>query len=60
MAESTRFGETRNEPNPRCPVGRSVQKVLRGHIDRFETALQKQMRQTSVSDILVGVRSAKP
>ena len=54
------FGRTHNEPNPRCPVGRSVQKVLSGHIDRVQTTLQKQMTQTTVSDVLSGVRSAKP
>lgn len=54
------FAVTRREPNPRCPVGRSVQKVLDGHIDRLEAALQKQMSRKNVSDILAGVRSARP
>jgi Rrf2 family protein len=54
------FPMTRSEPNPRCPVGRSVQKVLGGHVDRLEAALQKQMSRTSVSDVLAGVRSARP
>jgi DNA-binding IscR family transcriptional regulator len=51
------FGATRNDPNPQCPVGRSVQTVLQGHLERFGAALEGEMDKITVADVLAGVRS---
>ena len=52
------FGATRNEPNPQCPVGRCVQDVLYGHVERFGTALEKEMDKVTVANVLAGVRDS--
>jgi hypothetical protein len=51
------FGESRNDPNPLCPVGRCVQGVLRGHVERFGAALEGEMDKVTVADVLAGVKS---
>jgi Rrf2 family protein len=51
------FGERRNDPNPLCPVGRSVQSVLEKHVARFESGLEREMDKVTVAGILAGVRS---
>jgi len=52
------FGETRNDPNPRCPVGRSVQKVLAVQVERLEESLRDEMDKVTVADVLAAVRRA--
>jgi Rrf2 family protein len=51
------FGASRNDPNPLCPVGRSVQGVLRRHVERFGAALEGEMDKVTVADVLAGVKS---
>jgi len=50
------FGSTRNDPNPACPVGKNVQAVLRHHLTRVETVLEREMRQVTIADIVAGIR----
>ena len=45
----------RNEPNPLCPVGRSVQTVLGDHLSRFQDALERDMRRVTIADMLAEV-----
>jgi Rrf2 family protein len=52
------FGAARNDPDPLCQVGKHVQAVLEGHVERFEAALEKEMGRVTVADVLAGVRSA--
>jgi Rrf2 family protein len=51
------FSLPRNKPNPACPVGKSVQDVLGGHVARFEKEMGRQMKQVTVADLLNGVRA---
>ncbi|HEX4794742.1 MAG TPA: Rrf2 family transcriptional regulator [Humisphaera sp.] len=53
----TLFAESRSDPNPLCPVGRSVHSVLRRHVEQFETRLEKEMDEVTIADVLKGVRS---
>jgi Rrf2 family protein len=48
------FGATRNPPNPRCPVGRSVQAVLQEHLARFEASLEREMDKVTIADMWSG------
>jgi Rrf2 family protein len=52
------FGESRSDPNPLCPVGRSVQEVLAAHVKRFERGLRSELETVTVADVLAGVRKA--
>jgi Rrf2 family protein len=58
VASDGLFGETRNGPNPRCPVGRSVQKVLAVQVKRLEESLRDEMDKVTVADVLAAVRRA--
>lgn len=53
------FGSPRSDPNPLCPVGRSVQGVVRQHGVRFGQAVQRQMKQITIADVLCDVRAVK-
>lgn len=52
------FGRTRSDPNPRCPVGRSVRGVLASHVERLERDLVSGMQRVTVADVLTGVHEA--
>lgn len=52
------FGVPRKDPNPLCPVGRCVQSILGGHLGRFQKAMEREMKEVTVADILAEVRSA--
>jgi Rrf2 family protein len=53
------FSMPRKDPNPLCPVGRSVQGVVGEHSARFEKAVQREMKRVSIADILADVRATK-
>jgi Rrf2 family protein len=46
-----------NDPNPLCPVGRCVQKILGEHLDGFQKVIERAMSQVSVADILADVKA---
>jgi Rrf2 family protein len=50
------FSLPRAKPNPRCPVGKSVQGILAEHTANVEKAIEKEMEQVTVADILDDVR----
>lgn len=52
------FGRIRSDPNPRCPVGRSVGEVLDAHVERLERDLLSGMQGVTVADVLTGVHEA--
>jgi Rrf2 family protein len=45
----------RKDPNPLCPVGRSVQTILGDHLTHFQDALEKEMRRVTIADMLAEV-----
>jgi len=53
------FGSPRSDPNPLCPVGRSVQGIVRQHGKRFGRVVKRQMKEITIADVLGEVRAAK-
>ncbi len=39
-------------PNPKCPVGRTIHTVMDGKIDTIQSAMENEMSQTTLSDLL--------
>ncbi|MDG4889927.1 MULTISPECIES: Rrf2 family transcriptional regulator [unclassified Mesorhizobium] len=39
------------EPNPQCPVGRHINKVLQGHIADMEQAMERELARTTLADL---------
>jgi Rrf2 family protein len=52
------FSMPRKDPNPLCPVGRSVQKIVGRHAARFEQAVAREMDQVTIANMLSDVRAA--
>ncbi len=38
-------------PNPNCPVGRSIHPVLDGRLDSIQSAMEKEMKNVTLADI---------
>ena len=53
------FGSPRTDPNPLCPVGRSVQGIVRQHGAGFGQVVERQMKQVTIADVLADVRATK-
>lgn len=60
----TLFPFSQRQPNPACPVGRTIQQGLEGVFRETEAALDEHLARTTVAQILEGVRapnsSARP
>ena len=41
-----------SRPNPRCPVGRSIQAAVSGHYDQARLALEEDLERTTIADLL--------
>nr|WP_278116151.1 Rrf2 family transcriptional regulator [Mesorhizobium sp. WSM4875]WIE94658.1 Rrf2 family transcriptional regulator [Mesorhizobium sp. WSM4875] len=39
------------EPNPKCPVGRHINKVLQGRIADVERAMERELARTTIADL---------
>lgn len=39
-------------PNPKCPVGRTIHTVMDSKIDTIQSAMENEMSQTTLSDLL--------
>jgi len=46
-----------NPPNPRCPVGGTIQGALAGHFDEARHALEQQLSKTSIADLVAEVKA---
>ncbi len=51
----TVFALHNKEPNPRCPIGRNIQQRLRGYYQRVQEAMEKELSQISIAEVLGGV-----
>jgi Rrf2 family protein len=53
-------GETialhKSDPNPLCPVGRNIQRVLKGVYDEVERRMDEQLARTTVASVLESVK----
>jgi DNA-binding IscR family transcriptional regulator len=52
------FAMHSKQPDPRCPVGKGVQRGLRGHYRNAQAALESQLGQVTVADLLRDVLAA--
>ncbi len=41
-----------SRPNPRCPVGRSIQAAVSGHYEQARLALEEDLDRTTIADLL--------
>ena len=39
-------------PNPACPVGRSIHTILDGHLAAIQRAMEREMQQTTLADVM--------
>lgn len=44
-------------PNPNCPVGRSVHPVLDSRLDQIQSAMENEMRSITLADILADTKN---
>ena len=50
------FAMHRERPNPACPIGRNIQAALESHFKTATKALENELRQVSIADVLADVR----
>ncbi len=43
-------------PNPACPVGRSIHTILDGHLAAIQQAMEERMEQTTLADVMQEAR----
>jgi Rrf2 family protein len=46
-------------PNPRCPVGRTIQSALGGHYEEARLAVERDLERTSIADLLQEVSTLR-
>jgi Rrf2 family protein len=54
--EGELFAMHRERPNPACPIGRNIQAALETHFATASKALEDELRQVTVADVLADVR----
>ncbi len=59
MEGSTIFPMHPNPPNPRCPVGSTIQGALSSHFDEARHALEEQLSKTTVADLVEEVKTMR-
>ncbi|OWV93589.1 Rrf2 family transcriptional regulator [Rhizobium sp. R693] len=48
------------EPNPKCPVGRNINAVLRGRVATVEKAMEQELFRTTIADLAADISAAGP
>ncbi len=43
-------------PNPQCPVGRTIHKVMDGKIDTIQAAMENEMKETTLAEVFADTR----
>ncbi|WNG38997.1 Rrf2 family transcriptional regulator [Archangium violaceum] len=46
-----------NTPNPRCPVGGTIQSALTGHFEEAQLAMEKDLERTTIADLVQEVKT---
>ena len=54
---STLFPMHPNAPNPRCPVGSTIQLALSGHFEDARHALEQRLGRTTIADLVQEVKT---
>ena len=55
IADDTLFS-FHEDPNPACPVGRSIHTILDGHLAAIQRAMEREMQQTTLADVMQEAR----
>ena len=55
IADDTLFSFHENS-NPACPVGRSIHTILDGHLAAIQRAMEREMQQTTLADVMQEAR----
>ncbi|WP_172837360.1 Rrf2 family transcriptional regulator [Selenomonas sp. oral taxon 126] len=56
IGDDTLFSFHEN-PNPACPVGRSIHNILDGHLTAIQRAMEREMQQTTLADVIQEARA---
>ena len=56
IGDDTLFSFHEN-PNPACPVGRSIHTILDGHLAAIQRAMEREMQQTTLADVIQEARA---
>ena len=56
IGDNTLFSFHEN-PNPACPVGRSIHNILDGHLAAIQRAMEREMQQTTLADVMQEARA---
>jgi Rrf2 family protein len=51
------FAMHRHPPNPKCPVGLHIQKVLAGALDKAQAAMENQLAATTLAQIMQALQT---
>lgn len=54
----TVFAFHSKHPNPRCPVGRNIQRGLLGHYRKAQAAMEEELAHSTIADVLRDVVAA--
>ncbi len=54
---STLFPMHSSTPNPRCPVGSTIQSALKNHYEEAQFSLEKDLERTTIADLLLEVKA---
>ena len=46
-------------PNPRCPVGRNIHRLMDGRLTGIQAAMEQQMAQTTLAQLLTELRTVE-
>ena len=55
IGDDTLFSFHEN-PNPACPVGRSIHTILDGHLAAIQRAMEREMEKTTLADVMSEAR----
>lgn len=55
--ESGKLFHFHENPNPNCPVGRSIHPVLDGRLDQIQSAMEREMQRITLADIFADTKA---
>jgi Rrf2 family protein len=56
----TVFAMHSRQPNPRCPVGKNIQRGLQAHYEKAQAAMEAKLAQSTIADVLHDVLPESP
>ncbi len=59
VSPGTVFALHHKQPNPRCPIGRSIQRGIGGYYQRAQKGMERELGKISIADVLGDVLAGK-